>query len=60
MHLQQDYDNWKQNSLLNMKTPQDWRPVLVGFGIIAMFLGAVLVKRYIDQKRQEGYELELS
>ena len=60
MHLHEDYDHWKQNSLINMRTPQDWRPILVGLGIIAAFLGAVFVKRYLDQKRQEGFELEIS
>lgn len=60
MHLQDEYDTWKQNSLINMKTAQDWRPVLMGLGIIALFLGAVLVKFYLDQKKQEGFELEIS
>jgi hypothetical protein len=60
MHLQEDYEHWKQNSLINMKTPEDWRPVWVGLGILAALLGAVFIKYYIEQKKLAGYESEIS
>ncbi len=60
MHLQEDYDQWKQNSLLNMKTLQDWRPVMVGLGILAALIGAAFVKFYVEQKKLECYDLEIS
>ncbi len=60
MRLQEGYDQWKQNSLINMKTPQDWRPVIVGLGILAAFIGAAFVKFYLEKRKLEQYELEIS
>jgi len=60
MHLQDNYEHWKQNSLISMKTPEDWRPVIIGAGIIVALLGAVFIKYYVDQKKLEGFELEVS
>lgn len=60
MHLQDDYEHWKENSLISMRTPQDWRPVLVGLGILAALIGAAFVKFYMEQKKLEGYDLEVS
>ena len=60
MHLQEDYDQWKEHSLINMKTSADWRPVFVGLGLIVAILGAVFIKYYVDQKKLEGFELKVS
>jgi hypothetical protein len=43
-----------------MKTPEDWRPVIVGLGILAALIGAAFVKFYIEKKKLEGYDLEIS
>ncbi len=60
MRLQEDYAQWKQNSLINMKTPQDWRPVIVGLGVLAVFIGAAFIKFYMEKHKLEQYELEIS
>ncbi len=60
MHLHEDYETWKENSLISMRTPADWRPVFVGLGIIAAVIGAVFLKYYLDQKKLEGFELKVS
>jgi hypothetical protein len=56
MHLHEEYDQWRENSLINMKTAADWRPVFVGLGIIVAILGAVFLKFYMDQKKLEGFD----
>ncbi len=60
MHLHEEYAQWKQNSLINMKSPEDWHPVLVGAGILAVLLGVVFLKYYLEQRKLAGYELEIS
>ncbi len=60
MRAREGYDQWKKNSLINMNSPEDWRPVFVGLGILFVLVGAAFVQFYLEQRRQKEYELELS
>ncbi len=50
MHLEDQYEDWQKNSLIHMKTAEDWQPVWLGLGLLAFIFGLVFLKFYMQQK----------
>ncbi|HEY80499.1 MAG TPA: hypothetical protein EYP25_04125 [Anaerolineae bacterium] len=50
MHLEDQFEEWQRNSLLHMKTADDWKPVWLGLGLLAFVLGLAFLKRVIEQQ----------
>jgi hypothetical protein len=55
MHLEDQFEQWQQHSLIGMKSSEDWRPVWMGLGLLALLLGLAFAKFYYEkQKLQRG------
>jgi len=50
MHLEDQFSEWQRNSLLNMKTSEDWKPVWLGLGLLVFIFGLVFLRRYMEQE----------
>ncbi len=50
MHLDEQYAEWQRNSLIHMKSAEDWKPVWLGVGLLAFIFALVFIKFYLENQ----------
>ncbi len=51
MHLEDQFEEWQKNSLFQMKTAEDWKPVWLGVGLLAFIIGLTFLKYCSENKK---------